>query len=208
MLFPIVIPASAVIAVLPIYAQEDNSLSMLLLVLIVCLHPIVQAATIFYIASVINGESLARNDCYRLAASRWVPLFGLYILGTTLMVAGFILFIVPGLIVFARIMFSEFYCLLNKQGSLESFSTSWEETKDYQWVLLAGAIIILVLTSFPLNLIGNALNTAESIKPAVNFVLNIFNYILGSLITIFAYRVFTLHLEQKGKTIESDLPED
>lgn len=206
-LFPIIVPVSIISTALSEYLPSDGVVSWVVLGVVIFLYPIIQAAMIFYISSVLTGEALPRGVCYRLGAKYWAPLFGLYILGALAMCGGFFLLIIPGLIVFSRIMFSEFYCLLYEQSPVEAFESSWHQTRDYQWLLLVGVLLIAVATSIPVWLLEKVVESTGAIGSIFAVVIGVIEYMLGCLITIFGYRVFSLHLEKLNKQSQQDSPD-
>ena len=195
-LLPLIVPESLLSILLQALFPSEAVVSRLMDIVFVLLYPIIQAATIFYISSVVAGEALSRSTCYRFALKFWAPLFGLYVIGTLAIAAGLVLLIIPGLIVLARLMFSDFYCLLYEQSSINAFSSSWEQTKEHQWVLLAGVVIIAIATSVPMWLLQQSVESIGIFTAFFLFVIGLIEYLLGSLITIFGFSVFTLHIQQ------------
>ena len=149
-LFPLIIPLSILGFVLPQYVPPENTLYWVPLGADVIFYPIIQGAVIFYISSVISGKAYSRTDCYHLALKFWLPMFGVYTIGSMAVVLGVILLVIPGFIVYARLMFSEFFCLLDEQDSVDAIKSSWEQTKEYQWQLLVGFALIFIFIGMPL----------------------------------------------------------
>lgn len=206
-LFPIIVPLSLLNSLIfEFFPSEKNGWGLLFGVALL-LYPIIQAATIFYISSAITGDPFSRRVCYKLSIKFWAPLFGLYIISSLAIFAGLILIIVPGLIVMARVMFSEFYCLLYKESSIRAFKSSWDQTKDYQWVLLVGVLIISIVTSVPVWLLESAVDWVGMLKLPLMFLIITIEHMLGCVITIFGYRVFTLHMEKLRKQSQQDPPD-
>lgn len=107
--------------------------------------------------------------------------------------------VIPGLIIAARMMFSEFYCLLYEKQAMEAFSKSWRETKEHQSLLLFGLLVLLAITSLPVGLVEMVLTRADALHPILDFVFGVLNSILAIPLTVFSFRVFTLHQQMRGE---------
>ncbi|MFT7559461.1 MAG: hypothetical protein ACI93R_001372 [Flavobacteriales bacterium] len=195
LILPITIPLSLWSAIASQFPVDEGKIHWLALGPSLLLHPIIQGVIIIHIAAVINGEPLSRRACYKLSQKFWLPLILLYIMTSIVISAGFILFILPGLFVLARLMFSEYYCIIYKQKPIDAFISSWEQTRDHQWLLLLGVINIVLLTTVPILLIKEGIRNADAWNPLLTFTFNIFEYFVACLLPIFGYRVFTSHIE-------------
>ena len=194
MLFPIIVPLSLIQALLLEYLPSGGITSWSLFGAFILLYPIIQAVKISYISSVAIGDELPRSACYRLAIKFWLPLLGLHILVSLAMGLGFVLLIIPGLIVFARLMFSAFYCLLYEQNIINAFTSSWKHTKEYQWVLLVGVIVIAIATSLPVWLFEIGVETLSTGNVFAAFIASIIQHVSACLMTLFAFRIFMVHI--------------
>jgi len=192
-IFPLIVPLSILGFVLPQYVPPENTLYWVPLGADVIFYPIIQGAVIFYISSVISGKAYSRTDCYHLALKFWLPMFGVYTIGSMAVVLGVILLVIPGFIVYARLMFSEFFCLLDEQDSVGAIKSSWEQTKDYQFQLLVGFVLIFIFIGMPLWILEKTVEPTSVLISIFMIALNIAKYLLGCLVTIFAYRIFWSH---------------
>ena len=120
-------------------------------------------------------------------------------------VSGFILLIVPGIILIIRYAFSEFDLLLNKNKPLNALKNSWSETKEYMWVIFGGYVIITFALVVPYYLIA-AIFEGSSISYWVLYtLLNIAYSVLAVLYTIFAFRIYEHSKSQHNKAIKKDV---
>lgn len=202
LLVPFIIPLSIISLGIEFVVNEEwypESLSWLVMALSFAIYPIYQGAIILYIASALTGNYLKRSEYYHLALKFYRPLMWLYIVGGLMVIGGFILLIIPGLIIVSRISFSEFYCLFDDSSANDAISSSWENTKDVQWLLLAGILILSFAVTAPLWLVEYLLNAIEFWNPVFSFISGLISSFLAPLITIFAFRVFT-HERERFKT--------
>lgn len=198
----IILPFIALLSMLSIlgegYASSESQLLWFTVLSGAVIYPVYQAALILYLASAVSGNYFSVKKYYRLALSFWLPLLLLYIISIGFLMAGLIMFIFPGLIVMARISFSEFYCVLNKRKSFESFSESWKATREKQWVILVGLIVIFIITRAPMWGVGKLITFLDAWSPVITFIINSIESILMVPLTIFCFRVFSLHQDAKG----------
>ena len=168
-------------------------------------YPIYTIAVIFYIASVITGETLNTKTLWKLGAKFWLPYIIMSAMIIITVVSGFILLIVPGIILIIRYAFSEFDLLLNKNKPLNALKNSWSETKEYMWVIFGGYVIITFALVVPYYLIA-AIFEGSSISYWVLYtLLNIAYSVLAVLYTIFAFRIYEHSKSQHNKAIKKDV---
>ena len=98
-------------------------------------YPIYTIAVVFYLAGAINSEFQSTKALWKLGLQYWLPFNILNFLIGVMIVSGFIVFIIPGVILAIRYLFAQFELLLNNARPLAAMKTSWENTGQYFWVL-------------------------------------------------------------------------
>jgi len=107
------------------------------------------------------------------------------ILSSLCILAGFILFIVPGLYISGRLMFAIYLSIEKNQGARVTIKEAWNMTKGYGWKLfwksfviglfmVAGFIVFFVggLITYPLGLIVLIMMYNEFLRMKMQFPLN------------------------------------
>lgn len=168
-------------------------------------YPIYTIAVIFYIASVITGETLDTKKLWKLGTKFWLPYIIMSAMIIITVISGFILLIVPGIILVIRYAFSEFDLLLNKSKPLNALKNSWSETKEYMWVIFGGYILITLALFVPYYLITSIFEGASITHWVLNTLLNIAYSVLGVLYTIFAFRIYDHTKSQHNRAIKNDV---
>lgn len=192
-IMPFIIPLSVFYTVVDYLHQgEQGGGSLVPYMIGLAVYPIYQGAMILYLASVVTGNYVAVGEYYRRALRFWGPLLFVYIFSTVAMMVGFMLLIIPGLIIMGRVALAEFYCVFENLPGTDAFSESWKATEDTQWLLVGGILILSALTTLPIYIIQYALMQADLLNPVVSFFISIANAVLTPLVTIFAFRVYTL----------------
>lgn len=193
LILPFIIPLNLFLAIVEIYTVDEQLLFWISLIMGVLVYPLYQGAIIFYIASAISNRYLPSAQYYRLAIKYWLPLVLLSAMVLGAVTAGLITFLFPALIIMARLSFAEFYCVLNDEKPIDSFSKSWQETREKQWVILTGGLVIYLVTMVPIWSLETIFSALEMQGAITNFLLASLDLILMVPLTIFSFRVFILH---------------
>jgi hypothetical protein len=191
-MLPIIVPLNLFYAFAGGASTDGGQMFWFTLVLGILIYPLYQAALIFYIAGIISGKVRTRDECYQFSMRSWLPLTLLTVMSTGAVMAGLTLFILPALFVMARLAFSEFYCALHGVNPAASFSASWEATKEKQWVIIGGGIVISLVAVAPLWGLDKLVSLLGIENPVISFLLGTLETLLMAPFTIFGYRVFSL----------------
>lgn len=160
-------------------------------------YPIYAVGVIFYIVTTISGETLDTKSLWALGVKYWQPYLVLSIFYGLAVVFGFMLLIIPGIIFSIRLAFSEFDLLLNQSKPLDAMRNSWDATKEYTWLILGGFVVITLALYVPYSLIASILDESNIFDLVLSTTIDIIYSVLGTLYTIFAYRVYEF-AKQKG----------
>ncbi|MFK0569903.1 hypothetical protein [Endozoicomonas sp.] len=187
-----------------LYQDGNDSILWLASGIGLLLTPIYQGALILFLASVLTDKYLPVKTYYQRALKFWLPLMAVYILSFLATMGGFMLLIIPGLIVMGRLAFAEFYCLLHNKSGYEALWASWKSSRSEQWQLVAGLVLIPVAITIPLLLLESFLELLGLTGPVFTFVSGVISSVLFTLTTIFAFRIYTL---EPDRFTGSDIPE-
>ncbi len=139
-----------------------------LLIAHLTIKPFYSIAVIFYISSVIDKQSLSVTQSWFMAVKFWPVYFIVSLIMNLLIGTGFFFYVIPGIFLFIRFSFTEFYLLLDKQSPLTAIKSSFINTRKYFLTLSGGFIILAVIIFYSHAMI----NTVFDIQPAeVNFEL-------------------------------------
>jgi hypothetical protein len=98
----------------------------------------------------MRGEPLRVNEALRRAFARFFPLIGLGILWAVALIVGFLLLVVPAVILLCMLWVVIPVCVVEGLGPLASFGRSAALTKGYRWKIF-GLVVVL----FIMNIIGS-----------------------------------------------------
>lgn len=196
---PIFIPVEIFDAIYSSYIlDEDSSFFEQLPIMFVgiLVSPIYTAGVIFYIASVLVGDAIDTKTSWRLGIKYWMPLFVLNFFVGLVVMLGFLLLVIPGIIFIARYAFAEFELLLNNRSSLDAMRESWETTRKFLWLILGGYLVITLVLMVPYYILGELLEQLELELGILDNFINIIYSVLGFIYMIFSFRLFHLAKEQ------------
>ena len=206
---PIVIPIDVLTALYQYFlANEELKLSEQLIPMFIAMlvYPIYAAGIVFYIASVISDERIDTKTSWKLGTKFWWPYVTMSFFVGLVVMLGFVLLVIPGIIFAVRYAFSEFELLLNKSNPLDSMKNSWDATKDYMWLILGGYFVITLVLYAPYYLIAELFDESSVYYLVIDTTLNIIFSVLGALYTIFAFRVYEFAKLQHNQPLNPDAP--
>lgn len=161
------------------------------------IYPIPAAATILYIVSTIRGEPITTVSAWRAGFAYWRQYVVLYVLLTLVIVFGFALLIVPGLILAVRLCMSEIELLLRGTNPVDSMKSSWNITGNDFWLLFRGLLILGLLTLIPSFLYLLAPEEPNLLTNVLEVLVSALESLVLPLMTIFIYRVYD-YRQQSG----------
>ncbi len=204
-IFSVLIPAIAIGETFNAFVDLDSTspLQSLLIWGPLLLLPIFQAALIMMLKSQVTGERLSVSDCYRLGSAAYLRLAAVYLCAGLGIMFGFILLVIPGLIIMSRLCIAEYYCLFEGKTALDSLQASWQRTKEYQWPILGGYLLVMIVQALPVLAIDQLLEITQMMNPITRFLSGAFESVVISVLTVFTFRLYC-EFEQKPEASSSD----
>jgi hypothetical protein len=203
LILPIVVPLEIITSVYhSLYTGDEFIMAdeLFPMGLYFAVYPIFSIAVVFYLAGAINNEFQSTKTLWKLGLQYWLPFNVLNLLIGVMIVSGFIVFIIPGVILAIRYLFAQFELLLNNARPLPAMKTSWEKTGKYFWILLNGYAIITVALYLPLYSLLSALDQTTTFYMIINAIANIIYSVLSVFYTIFSYRIYEFSREPQTIT--------
>jgi hypothetical protein len=119
-------------------------------------------------------KKIELNDMFKMLSKFW-PLCGLLFLQTIAVGFGFILLVIPGLILSTMWLFTFLMMVDKNTGVIASLKASWDMVKKGFWINLALLIIYLALSVLPGQI------------PVIGLLLNLFVIPFTTLLLVSAY---------------------
>ncbi|NQT46813.1 MAG: hypothetical protein HQ593_04970 [Candidatus Omnitrophica bacterium] len=163
--------------------------NVLILALATFLFQVISIFTIGILAGVLMGgyywmllnalrkedKKVELGDMFGLF-SKFLPLLGLFMLQTVLTLTGFVLLIIPGIIVATMWLYATFFMVDKNTGVIESLKTSWNLVRQKGFGMNILLLVIYV-----------ALASGGGMVPYVGWIIGLFLLPLASLMLASAY---------------------
>ena len=96
--------------------------------------------------SIYSKKEINTIGALHAGLAKFFPFFGTFILGTLVSALGYLLLILPGIYITARLALFPFYIMLENQKVSQSISSSWENTDEYGSKLFMFTLVFISLT--------------------------------------------------------------
>lgn len=113
--------------------------------LLAVLLNIASAAMVLGVFKVLRGEPMSISDCLALAASRWDSVIGLAILTALAVAGGFVLCIIPGIVIACSLAAASPALMVEKLRATDAMKRSWSLTDGYKVSIFAALLVIGVI---------------------------------------------------------------
>lgn len=165
----------------------------------------VQGAVAYTVFRTRRGEYTSLGESLSRGMARVFPLIGAGLLTGILTAIGFVLLIVPGLIVFCSLILSTSVCVVERLGPIDSMKRSAELTKGHRWKIF-GLYMLCFLLFFVVIFLGSFLGVLlafGSKTVAILLVALLFLCVLsfGSVLVAVVY--YDLRAVKDGVTVDS-----
>ena len=124
-----------------------------------------QAVILYGAFQAMRGRPVVLGDGLRRAFSRFLPLLAISILVFIGLAIGFMLLIVPGIILAMRWAVAVPACVVENLGPISSLRRSAELTKGHRWKIFGMTVLILVLFIIALVIVGALVGTGVVVVP-------------------------------------------
>jgi hypothetical protein len=178
------------------YYAEAYSLSPDIKSLPILIHfmyqPIYTGGLMFMISRLVSGASWSIKESLLVGLGCWLNLLVVHVVSSALIILGLIAFIVPGLVVFARLSLAEFSVVLERRSPIDSLIHSNKITKRFTWQII-GSTVLLSALLLGVKILINIIIATFSLKHLLVFMVSeLIIIILWSNLTILLFRYYDL----------------
>jgi hypothetical protein len=139
----------------------------------------------------------ARNR-FRAGETRVWAYIGMSILSSIGMIVGFVLLIVPGLILLVRWSAASGFLIGARKGVVQSLSASWEATKGHGWSIFGAGLVMLIGMAVIGGVLGGA-GSLEGSETLFGFAAGLVDAISTAILLAFGIAVFVLVHNDEGE---------
>jgi MFS family permease len=128
-------------------ASANVGASILGAFLAVALNMLSQAIILYGAFQDMRGQRVNLGESLGVGLSRFFPIVGLAIVASLLMGLGFILLIIPGLILMTMWFVATPACVVEQLGPFRSMKRSSQLTKGHRWKIFGLIFVLLIISS-------------------------------------------------------------
>lgn len=170
-------------------AVGDGSASWQLLIGLL-FYPLYTGALILFLDAKSRGEEPAKRNLLAATLRMWPTFAVLTALSTLLIMAGLSLFIVPGIWVMIKLVFSEYLLVLRGLGPLEAMRESFKMSKGHVVRILVCVLFVYIPLSVLEGLSFYVLPDQQS--PLLSLIVDSVSSFLQLFISVVMFRLFML----------------
>jgi len=170
-------------------AVGDGSASWQLLIGLL-FYPLYTGALILFLDAKSRGEEPAKRNLLAATLRMWPTFAVLTALSTLLIMAGLSLFIVPGVWVMIKLVFSEYLLVLRGLGPLEAMRESFKMSKGHVVRILVCVLFVYIPLSVLEGLSFYVLPDQQS--PLLSLIVGSVSSFLQLFISVVMFRLFML----------------
>lgn len=169
---------------------------------------IVYTGSIHGYLAVERKAPLSIGECFTFGLSTFLPGLGLLILWILGVGLGWVLFLVPGLILITMWSAALPALVSEGQGVIASFGRSRALTKGYRWTIFGTLIVALIIMYIPVVLFGGALLgssarliSGESLSPLFYLFSGLYGWVVGMFLNALLASIYLdCRLAKEGVT--------
>ena len=173
-------------------------------------RPVYTAGLIWQITRLVDGVPWTLKECLAVGIRCWSRLLLVYVVSSVLIFAGLLAFLIPGLVVLARLSLAEFGVVLEGMGPKEALIRSNARVRGFT-LEMVGCTLVLSFLLLSLDLIAGFVLMKLSLQGyATGVVTSLVFLVLSSTLTILFYRFYDLALqrERAGSSGPAEMPDD
>lgn len=154
------------------------------------LYPIALGALITLFTSRINNYELSYFECIKSGIINWPKLFIATIIAEVLITVGFLLLIIPGIILVALLGFYDFFIVLENNGIILSIKNSANLSKNHLVEIIGSYLLLFAPIIWFHYLFYGPLSEIFGNNEFVSIVIDVFLSILNIVIIVLFFRLY------------------
>jgi hypothetical protein len=143
----------------------------------------------------VSEDNWDIRKCLEVGLKSWQNLIIVYFASSVIIIAGIIAFIIPGLILFARLSLSEFIVVLENATAKKAITKSYGISKPFTWTIIFSTLLLSFVLA-AINLLvqygANAISLNRYLLFVIVALLGIF---LESIVSILLFRFYDLSIK-------------
>ena len=172
--------------------EQEPAIPMLALIFDFFYHPIYMGALIYLLARIEAGEPWSLKEGFVVGVRLWDKLLLANLICLVIIGVGFMAFVLPALIAYARLALVEFRIVLDGDGPWPALKNSFELTRSYMLPII-GSTSILFMAFMLLRLLIDQLTQMLGPNPYVPLILDtLLTIAMMLMLTVLLFRFYGL----------------
>lgn len=177
---------------------EQNNINFLIVILGIIIIAVSNAAMTVLFSSILNKEPFDIKKILSAGLSYLPKMITAVLLYGLLIILGVFFFILPGLIIGARLSLYNYYIIYENMEPVDALKESFNATKGATFEVTTIFVVIFLIATLPYVLFANYLNILNIFNP---FVLMLTDYafsVIGTLVLVLTFRLYCMVKEENG----------
>ncbi|MDY0133216.1 MAG: hypothetical protein RBR53_11180 [Desulforegulaceae bacterium] len=177
---------------------KQTNLNFLILILGILVIAISNAAMTILFSTILNKTPVDMKKIFSISLSYLPKMITAVLLYGLLIIAGIFLFIIPGLIIGARLSLYNYYLIYEQMEPIDALKASFYATKGATLEVTTIFLVIFLVSTLPYLIVANYLNIINIFNPFVLIITDFIFSIIGTLVLVLTFRLYCMVKEEKG----------
>jgi hypothetical protein len=160
--------------------------------------PIYTGGFIYLMSRLVSEGNWDIRQCLGVGLNNWQNLIVVYFASSVIIIAGIIAFIIPGLILFARLSLSEFVVVLEKAGPKSAITRSYGISKPFTLEIIGSTFLLSLLLAAVSLLVQFGADAISLNRYALFLIVSMLGIILESTVSILLFRFYDLSINAQS----------
>lgn len=177
---------------------EQNNINFLIVILGIIIIAVSNAAMTVLFSSILNKEPFDLKKILSAGLSYLPKMITAVLLYGLLIILGVFFFILPGLIIGARLSLYNYYIIYENMEPVDALKESFNATKGATFEVTTIFVVIFLIATLPYVLFANYLNILNIFNPFVLMLTDYVFSVIGTLVLVLTFRLYCMVKEENG----------
>jgi hypothetical protein len=146
----------------------------------------------------VSEDNWDIRKCLEVGLKSWQNLIIVYFASSVIIIAGIIAFIIPGLILFARLSLSEFVVVLEKATAKKAITKSYGISKPFTWAIIFSTLLLSFVLAAINLLVQYGANAISLNRYLLFMIVALLGIFLESIVSILLFRFYDLSIKAQN----------
>ncbi|MGE4520822.1 MAG: hypothetical protein AB7E04_15075 [Desulfobacteraceae bacterium] len=177
---------------------EQNNINFLIVILGIIIIAVSNAAMTVLFSSILNKEPFDLKKILSAGLSYLPKMITAVLLYGLLIILGVFFFILPGLIIGARLSLYNYYIIYENMEPVDALKESFNATKGATFEVTTIFVVIFLIATLPYVIFANYLNILNIFNPFVLILTDYVFSVIGTLVLVLTFRLYCMVKEENG----------